>query len=37
VANAESDATLVMGPRIPSSAELEQLYRYTFEGKPVDF
>ena len=37
VANAESDATLVMGVRIPTSAELERLYRYAFDGKPIDF
>jgi len=37
VANAESDATLVVSMRIPDAAELERLYRYAFEGKPVDF
>jgi len=37
VENAESDATLVVSPRIPDSAELALLYRYAFEGKPVDF
>jgi alcohol dehydrogenase class IV len=37
VENAESDATLVVSPRIPNSAELARLYRHTFEDKPVDF
>ncbi len=37
VANAESDTSLVTGPRIPSSAELERLFRYAFEGRSVDF
>ena len=37
VENAESDATLVLNARIPDSAELARLYRYAFEGKPIDF
>jgi alcohol dehydrogenase class IV len=37
VENAESDATLVISARMPDSAELQRLYRYVFEGKPVDF
>ena len=37
VENAETDATLVVSARIPDSAELARLYRYAFEGKPVDF
>jgi alcohol dehydrogenase class IV len=37
VENAECDACLVVSPRIPDSAELERLYRYAFEGKPIDF
>lgn len=37
IENAESDATLVASARIPDRAELERLYHYTFEGKPVDF
>ncbi len=37
VANAECDATLVVSARMPDSAELERLYRYAFEGKPIDF
>jgi alcohol dehydrogenase class IV len=35
--NAESDATLVVTPRIPESAELERLFRYAFVGRPIDF
>jgi alcohol dehydrogenase class IV len=37
VANAESDTSLIMGSRIPDSAELERLYRYAFQGRRVDF
>jgi alcohol dehydrogenase class IV len=37
VENAESDATLVISARIPESSELARLYRYVYEGKPVDF
>jgi alcohol dehydrogenase class IV len=37
IANAESDTSLVMSVRIPSSEDLEQLFRYAYEGKPVDF
>lgn len=37
VENAESDATLVLNARIPDSTELARLYRYAFEGKPIDF
>ncbi|MGB9880638.1 MAG: NAD-dependent alcohol dehydrogenase, partial [Anaerolineae bacterium] len=37
IENAESDATLVASARIPDSAELERLYRYTFAGKSIDF
>jgi len=37
VANAESDTSLVTGPRVPSSAELERLFRYAYEGRSVDF
>jgi len=37
VENAESDATLVVSARMPDSAELERLFRYAFEGKPIDF
>ena len=35
--NAENDATLVASARIPDSAEVQRLYRYVFDGKPVDF
>lgn len=37
IANAESDTSLVMNTRIPDSEELEQLFRYAYEGRPVDF
>ncbi|UCC77096.1 MAG: hypothetical protein JSW37_01680, partial [Anaerolineales bacterium] len=37
IENAESDATLVLSPRMPDSQELERLFRYAFAGKPVDF
>jgi len=37
VEKAEADATLINSPRIPSTAELRQLFLYAYEGKPVDF
>jgi alcohol dehydrogenase class IV len=37
VVNAESDSCLVMNTRIPDSEELEQLFRYAYEGRSVDF
>ena len=37
VANAESDTSLIMGTRIPTSEELERLFRYAFQGRTVDF
>lgn len=37
VANAETDTSLIMGPRIPTSDELEKLFLYAFEGQSVDF
>jgi len=37
VANAESDTSLVMSVRVPSSQELERLFRYAYGGQPVDF
>jgi alcohol dehydrogenase class IV len=37
VQNAENDATLVASARIPDSAEVQRLYRYIFEGAPIDF
>jgi hypothetical protein len=37
VANAETDTMLVMSARIPESAELEQLYRYAYDGRSIDF
>jgi alcohol dehydrogenase class IV len=37
IENAQSDATLVVSARIPESAEMERLFGYAFEGKPIDF
>jgi alcohol dehydrogenase class IV len=37
IANAESDTSLVMSVRVPSSQELERLFRYAYAGQPVDF
>ncbi len=37
IENAESDATLVVTPRIPKGAELERLFRCAFAGRPIDF
>jgi len=32
-----TDTSAVMSARVPSEDELEKLYRYSYEGKPVDF
>jgi alcohol dehydrogenase class IV len=37
IENAQSDATLVVSARIPDSPEMERLFRYAFEGQPIDF
>jgi len=37
VERAESEATTITVSRIPDSAELERIFRYAYEGKPVDF
>jgi alcohol dehydrogenase class IV len=37
IENAQCDATLVVSARIPDSAEMERLYRYAFDGLPIDF
>jgi hypothetical protein len=37
IANSESDTSVVMGDRIPDNAELEQLLRYAYVGKSIDF
>ncbi len=37
IANAESDTSLVMSVRIPTNQELEQLFRYAYMGRSVDF
>lgn len=37
VANAETDTSLIASARIPSSDELERLFRYTYGGRPIDF
>jgi hypothetical protein len=34
---ADSDHNLLMGPRIPDRGETERLFRYAYEGRPVDF
>jgi alcohol dehydrogenase class IV len=34
---ADSDHNLLMGPRIPDPGETARIFRYAFEGKPVDF
>lgn len=35
--NTETDTQMVSSCRIPDSAELERLFHYAFEGKPIDF
>lgn len=37
VANTEMDTQVVFGPRMPTTEEVEQLFEYSFSGKPVDF
>jgi len=37
IENAETDTSIVMAARIPDPEELERLFRYAYEGKPVDF
>ena len=37
IENAETDTSIVMAVRIPDPEELERLFRYAYEGKPVDF
>lgn len=34
---AQNDTQIVAAPRIPERAELERLFWYAYEGKPVDF
>lgn len=34
---AEADPTIVTARRIPTRKELERLFRYAFDGKPIDF
>lgn len=34
---AEMDASLITSRRIPDRAELEQLFEYAYDGRPVDF
>jgi alcohol dehydrogenase class IV len=34
---AEMDASLITSRRVPSRAELEQLFQYAYDGRPVDF
>ena len=35
--NALNDSAMILGLRFPDAAEVEKIYRYAFEGKPVDF
>ncbi len=37
VERAESEATTITVSRIPDSAEVERIFRYAYEGKPIDF
>ena len=37
VDNALNDSAMIIGPRFPEEDEVERLYRYAYEGKPVDF
>jgi len=35
--NALNDSAMVLGLRFPDEEEVERVYRYAFEGRPVDF
>lgn len=37
VEHAEGDTQIVTSPRIPDSEELQQLFDYAYQGKPIDF
>jgi len=37
VERAESEATTITVARIPDSTELKKMFRYAYEGKPIDF
>ena len=37
VENAENDSMTITSPRIPRTEEFEQLFRYAYEGRSVDF
>lgn len=37
VANAETDTQMVTSSRVPSTKQSEQLFRYAYEGKEIDF
>lgn len=37
LANAECDTDLVASPRVPDHGQLQQLFEYAFDGRPVDF
>jgi len=35
--NALNDSAMVLSLRFPEEEEVEKVYRYVFEGRPVDF
>jgi len=37
VDNAFADATLIMAARVPSTEEVEKLFRYAYDGRSIDF
>ncbi|HFD39466.1 MAG TPA: iron-containing alcohol dehydrogenase [Anaerolineae bacterium] len=37
VANALNDSAMIISPRFPEEEEVERLYRYAYEGRPIDF
>ena len=37
VDNALNDSAMIISPRFPEEEEVERLYRYAYEGRPVDF
>jgi alcohol dehydrogenase class IV len=37
ISNTETDTQIVMSPRIPDAEEVERLFHYAYEGRPIDF
>ena len=35
--HAENDTSIVSSPRVPDRMELQKIYEYAYDGKPIDF